>query len=117
YADIGVVNVLVNDYLNGNHACYIAYSQPGNALYLVNDAGTGLLPAIVLNGAGTLSNSQCTITGAGSSATGSGSSLALTLNTSFADSFSGSRIFYLAVRDVNEANNTGWQSLVAWIVP
>jgi len=117
YQDIGVVNVLVNDYLNGNKACYIAYSQPTNALYLVNDAGNGLLPAILLNGSGTLSNSQCTITGAGSSATGSGNSLALTLNISFASPFSGNRIFYLAVRDVNEANNTGWQSLVAWLVP
>jgi hypothetical protein len=38
YQDIGVVNMLVNDYLDGGNACYIAYSQPANALYLVNDA-------------------------------------------------------------------------------
>jgi len=33
--------------------------------------------------------------------------LTLTLNVSFGGSFSGNRVFYLAARDVNEANNTG----------
>jgi len=116
YLDIGVVNVLVNDYLNGGQACYIAYSQPSNAVYLVNDAGTALSAGLVLNGAGSVSNSQCTIIGAGSSATGSGNALILTLNITFGSGFAGNRIFYLAVRDVNEGNNTGWQSQGAWIV-
>jgi hypothetical protein len=117
FQDIGVVNILINDYLNGISACYLAYSRPANALYLVNDSGTGLLPAILLNGtAGTLSNSQCSIAGVGSSASGTGNTLTLTLNMSFGNGFSGGRIFYLAARDASEANNTGWQSLGAWVV-
>src|SRR4030088_2878227 len=40
YQDLGVVNVLINNFLDGRQACYLAYSQPSNVLYLVNDAGT-----------------------------------------------------------------------------
>jgi len=116
YQDIGVVDILVNDYLNGNQACYIAYARPINALYLVNDAGTALSPGLILNGSGSVSNSQCTITAAGSAVTGAGNTLTVTLNIAFSGSFYANRIFYLAARDVNEANTTGWQSLGAWIV-
>ena len=38
--DLGVINVLINGALNGVHACYLAFSQPSDALYLVNDAGS-----------------------------------------------------------------------------
>jgi len=105
--NLGVVNVLVNDYLNGNHACYLAYSRPANALYLVNDNGTGLLAG--------LSNSQCTVNSF--AGTYNGTTLTLNMNVSFAAAFSGPRIFYLAARDVNEQNNTGWQTMGAWLVP
>jgi len=30
WQDLGVVNVLINDYLDGRHACYLAYSRPLN---------------------------------------------------------------------------------------
>ncbi len=41
YQQLTVVNALINEYLNGNSACYIAYSQPLQVLYLVNDQGPG----------------------------------------------------------------------------
>ena len=37
-------------------------------------------------------------------------------NIAFTAAFNGNRIFYLAARDVNEANNTGWQSMGTWTV-
>jgi hypothetical protein len=67
-------------------------------------------------GSGTVSNSQCTIAAAGSSASVSGNTLTLTLSLTFSTPFIGNRIFYLAARDVSQINNTGWQALAAWSV-
>jgi len=36
-------HILLNDFLDGRHACYLAYARSINVLYLVNDAGDGLL--------------------------------------------------------------------------
>lgn len=115
-SDISVANVLINTYLNGHNACYIAYSEQANLLYLVNDVGTGLLPAITLGGSGSTSNSQCTVYSSGSSAAASGSTLTLTLNITFAPSFSGDHVFYLAEQDI-VASNTGWHPVADWTVP
>jgi hypothetical protein len=116
WQDLNVVNVLINDFLDGRRACYLAYVRPLNVLYLVNDAGDALLPGLVLNGTGSVSNSQCTISGAGSSATGSGNTLTLTLSISFSSSFAGNRIVWLAARDARE-NNSGWAPTGVWNVP
>jgi hypothetical protein len=100
--------------LDGRQACYIAYSVPNNVLYLVPDAGSGLLNGLVLNGSGATGNSQCTISGAGSTATGTGNTLTLTLNISFNAAFAGNKVIYAAARDV--INNSGWQVMGAYAV-
>ncbi|MDP3000959.1 MAG: hypothetical protein Q8N47_25985 [Bryobacterales bacterium] len=115
-SDLGVMNILVNDWLDGRHACYLAYARGNNTLYLMNDNGDALLPGKVLNGSGSLGNSQCTVNAVGSSATPSGNTLTLTLNITFGAGFAGNRVFYLAARDVNELNNTGWQAMGSWTV-
>ena len=121
WQDFDVVNVLINSSLNGQGACYLAYSRSVGVLYLENDAGSGLLPGLVLNGSGSTANSQCTISGAGSSVTGSGNILTLTLNITFAtgnpgSAFAGNKVIYMAARDV-AADNSGWQTLGSWAVP
>ena len=112
-SDLGVVNVLVNNFIDGRQACYVAYSTPGNTLYLVDDAGDAGGPfagTMMLNGgSSTIQNSQCSISAAGSSADKSGDTLTLTLNLTFKSS--GSRIVWVAGRDTADGNNTGWQSL------
>jgi hypothetical protein len=110
------MNILVNDWLDGRHACYLAYARGNNTLYLMNDNGDGLLPGMALNWSGSLGNSQCTVNGVGSSATANGNTLTLTLNMAFAAGFAGNRVFYLAARDVSELNNTGWQAMGSWTV-
>jgi len=110
-SDLGVINVLVNDALNGNNACYLAYVRSANQLYLVNDPGTALLGPVTLSGSGTLGNSQCTVNVASSSATINGNSLTLTLNMSFPSSFVGNRIIYAAARSNGELLNSGWQAI------
>jgi len=109
--DLGVVNVLINNFLDGRQACYIAYSQPFKVLYLVGDAGGGLSAGLTLGGSGNVGNNQCTVNSAGSSASGTGNTLTLTLNIGFTSAFDGNRVIYLAARDSAEANNSGWQAL------
>jgi len=109
--DLGVVNVLINNFLDGRQACYIAYSQPFKVLYLVGDAGGGLSAGLTLGGSGNVGNNQCTVNSAGSSAAVSGNTLTLTLNIGFTSAFDGNRVIYLAARDSAEANNSGWQAL------
>jgi hypothetical protein len=114
--DLGVLNVLVNSFLDGRNACYLAYSQPFNLLYLVNNTGDGLLPGAALSSAGSVSNSQCTVSWTGSPVLASGNTLSLTLSFVFNSSFAGNKVVYLAARDVAE-NNSGWQALGTWLVP
>ena len=83
----------------------------------MNDNGDALLPGMALNGSGSLGNSQCTVNGVLSSASSSGNTLTLTLQMSFGAGFTGNRVFYLAARDVNELNNTGWQAVGSWTAP
>ena len=116
WQDLGVLNVLINNALDGRHACYVGYSRPDNVLFLVNDTGDGLLPGLALNGSGAVGNSQCTVTGAGSFASGSGNTLTLTLNVSFNAAFGGNKLLYLAARDSID-NNSGWQTLGVHGVP
>ena len=111
-----IANVLINTYLDGRQACYLAYVQQQNMLYLVSNAGDGRYAgAIVLNGSGSLSNGQCTINVLGSSAVTSGTGLTLTLNLSFASTFGGNKIIYMAARE--GINNSGWQTMGVHGVP
>jgi len=70
---------------------------------------------MVLPGSGSVSNSQCTISGAGSSVSASGNTLTLTLAIAFAPGFAGNRLFYLAAR--NNTLNSNWQPVGMAIVP
>jgi len=112
--DFGVVNLLVNNFIDGRSACYLAYAAGANTLYLVDDAGDAGGPfagGMLLNGsAGTIQNSQCSINGAGSSASPAGNTLTLALNITFKPAFTGNRILFVAGRDAAGLNNTDWQS-------
>ncbi len=115
-ANITVANVLINNYLDGRNACYLAYSVADNVLYLVPDSGGGLLPGLVLNGTGSTGNSQCQISGAGSSAVTDGATLTLTLNITFNTlNFAGNKVIYMAAR--NATANSGWQTRGARGIP
>ncbi len=118
FNQLGVLNVLINDALDGGNACYIAYSHPLGVLYLVNDRGPddGLSPALVLGESGTVANRQCSVSATGSSATGSGTVLTLTLRLAFSSTFTGNKVVYLAARDVNNGNS-GWRTLGSSRIP
>ena len=109
---------LVNTSLDGRSACYVAYYRPANVLYLVPDSGDGTQAVgMTLNGgAGTLSNSQCSINIAGSQVIQSGIQLNVSLNITFQHVFTGPKAIWMAVSTL--ANQVSpWQSLGAWRVP
>jgi hypothetical protein len=109
-----VLNVLINNSLDANRACYLAYAVGSHLLYLVTDSGTGLLPGVQPGGAGfPVSNGQCSITSA--TATESGNTLTLTVAITFSSSFGGNKVIYLAARDL--AGNSGWQTMGVHGVP
>jgi hypothetical protein len=113
YQDLGVLNILVNNFLDGRHACYLAYSRPSNTLLLVNDAGNAGGPFAgtgVLDNAGSIGNSQCTVTWSRSAVSQSGTNLSLSLNIAFSAAFAGNKVIYMAARNVMETNS-GWVPL------
>jgi len=110
---LDVVNVLINTALDGRQACYLAYSRPSNALYIVADNGDATqLSGKVMDGTGSVGNSQCNVSLANSSATSAGNTLTLVLSLTFSASFGGNKAIYAAARDLTQ-NNSGWQTMGA----
>jgi len=102
--------------VNGQQACYLAFSRSNNVLYLVNDQGSGLLPGQLLAVASSISNSQCTVAWGSNPVSPNGNSLSLGVNIAFNASFVGNQVIYMAARDANEANGTDWQATGTWTV-
>jgi hypothetical protein len=117
--NLDVVNILINRDLNGNNACYLAYSQPNNALYLVADGGpsAGLSPPLAPGtGSGAITNSQCAAYAAGGLASVSGTTLTLRIPLAFNGVFTGNKAVYLAARD-RDGRSTGWVMAGAAAIP
>ncbi|HYW48037.1 MAG TPA: hypothetical protein VE959_34555 [Bryobacteraceae bacterium] len=120
WQSLTVVDALVNNVLDGRQACYVAFVPSGansGSVYLVDNAGDagGPYSGMVLPGSGSVSNGQCSITGAGSLVAGSGNTLTLTLPITFTPAFAGNKVVYLSAQDAS--SNTGWQALGTWTVP
>jgi hypothetical protein len=115
YADLNGAYVRFNGFaqLVDAHGCEVRYYQPGNSLSLLNDAGTAFQGALTPGTSGTLSNSQCTVNGAGTSVSGSNQTLTLNLSVSAAASFTGSKQVYMGVVD-SEGSKSGWVDRGTW---
>ena len=116
YKYLSSVYALFNGSLNGAGGCVPYYIPGGNVLYLFDNLGAGLIGPITPGQGGSLSNSQCTINGTGSSAVGTGNMLALTLAVVFNPSFKGKQTLFGYVSD-NANLNSGWQTLGTWTTP
>ncbi|MGI8988306.1 MAG: beta-propeller fold lactonase family protein [Bryobacteraceae bacterium] len=116
YANLTYAEFVINSSLDGAHTCWIAYNRPNNILYLLNDAGTAFLGPIAAGAAGTLSSSQCTLDGSGSSASGAGNTLTVNLAISFTANYAGAKNSYLLA--INRSGlASGWQNRGSWTVP
>jgi len=118
FASLSVVNVLINDAINGIGACYVAFVPSTGSLFLVDDAGNagGPYAGMTLPGSGTIQNSQCSIDGTGSSVSGSGNALLMNLAITFKTPFAGNKVIYMASQDTTPSNS-GWQTIGVWNIP
>jgi hypothetical protein len=104
--------ILVNTAASTGFACYVSYS-PASALFTIwNDAASD--GATVLPGGGSAQNTQCTLNGAGSSASVNGTTLTLNVSLTFRPGFQGTKSVYLHAADA--AANTGWIVKGSWTV-
>jgi hypothetical protein len=110
--DLSSARMVFNSTLNGINACYVIYLPATNTFNLVLDGGVGST-GIVAGSPGQISNSQCTLSGAGSSATVSGNTLTLSMALTFSSSFAGSKNVYLDAIENSNATS-GWQQLGTW---
>ena len=88
------------------HDCYVQAQSSG--IYLANDAGTSLLGPV--NASNSVSNSQCTLDGSGTSMTNSGNTSTLTLSLTFKPAYFGAMNIGMLASDLNGATS-GWQTM------
>jgi hypothetical protein len=63
--DIRAVQTIINATLTGAQSCLVAYDPVANTLQLADDSGTEWSSPLLVGGAGTAANSQCTINAVG----------------------------------------------------
>ena len=112
--DIALAHLLVNGNVSGAGSCFIEFNRPSNTLRMMNDAGTAWLGPIT-PGAGTLSNSQCSLAGAGSGGSVSGNDLTVTYAITFNANFSGTMSSHMLAID-NGGLQGSWQAKGTWTV-
>jgi hypothetical protein len=101
--------------VNGAHSCYVIYYPATNLLYLENDGGMGVSAGIAPGSAGSVSNSQCTLAGTGSSYTASGNTATLNVALTFSSTFLVPANVYLYASEANTtASNSGWIKEGTW---
>jgi hypothetical protein len=98
---------------NQTNACSIYYSVGNNQLFVYNDAGSTLSVALMPGAAGTVSNTQCSLSGTGASVSKVGNTLTLNVAVTFAVSFTGTKTAYVYASG-NNGLSTGWVLMGTW---
>jgi hypothetical protein len=111
-SDVKNVSVLFNTSKAPSHACDILYSVAANRLYLYNDAGTTLSAGVAPGSATSVSNSQCTLTGTGSSFSASGNDVTLKAALTFTGTFTGKKNVYLSA--AGKTSSSGFVEKGTW---
>lgn len=103
-ADLNLAYVLVNTELFPENGCYIEYERASNTVRLLgNDGITWSVPSALGSGS-PVSNTQCTVRAAGSSASTAGNELTLSVAIDFTTAFAGNKNVYLYAKD----NSGAW---------
>lgn len=100
------------------HACAAVFFPVWNAISLYSDdASTLLTPALTPGQPGTLSNSQCTISGLAAAKTITGKNAILTIPMTFKNTWTGPQYIYQYAHTLAN-HDTGWvQAAGLWTVP
>ena len=111
-ADLATVRILFNTSVAAAHSCYVYYYPATNLLYLENDAGNGLTAGITPGSSATVSSSQCTLAGTGSSYNAAGNNATLVVALTFSATFTGLKNVYLYAGGATA--NSGWVQKGTW---
>jgi hypothetical protein len=111
--DLKTAHLLFNTSTSQASACSVYYAVGTNQLFLYNDGGTSYLTPVTPGSATTVSNSQCTLAGTGTSFSGAGNNLTLNVALTFNNTFVGSKNVY-GYASGNDGLNTGWVQKGTW---
>ena len=111
-SELSDVLILFNTSVQLSAACAVVYVPRTNEMYLYNDAGTGFSAGVTPGNNADVSNSQCTLEGAGSYFSASGTTVILTASLAFSGTFVGSKNIYLDA--VGKENSSGWVKEGTW---
>ena len=97
------------------NGCFVAYVPFGNALYLFNDTDSGVVAnsPITAGANGTLSNSQCTLSATGGTATSQGNNFTARFQITFQNSFTGTHNVY-GLAQSYDGTQSAWAVLGTW---
>jgi hypothetical protein len=115
YVDMPGAVVLINSALSVTNACYISYNRNSNTLSLYSDSAT-TWSWFTVGSAASIENSQCRLSGSGTSVSGSGTNLTLVLNLTFKTAFAGTKTIYMYVSDVGGLQS-GTVARGTWSIP
>jgi PKD domain len=115
FTDLSTTYIGFNSTLTWPGGCYTYYDRNANALWLLNDPANLWLGPVTPGAATSLQNSQCTLSGAGSSVSGSGNNLTVNVALSFNSAFGGAKNIYMCALD-NSGASSNWQQRGAWTV-
>lgn len=111
-ADISSALILINTTINGQNACFLSFNRSANVYYLLRDSD-GVWQPVYPGTQASVTNGNCTLTGAALATSASGNNLVLQLPLSFSTSFSGTRNFYVSAADAGGLSS-GWAAGGTW---
>ena len=112
-SDITFAHIIINPSISVGNSCYLFYERSTNTFHLLTDTGDDQIP--IMPGSGSLSNSKCTLNGAGAGTTISGNNMIVTFPITFPQSASGSRNLYGFAKD-STGNQSSFVTLGTWTV-
>jgi hypothetical protein len=115
FAALSTVYMLINPTLTWSNACYPYYDRVANALWLVSDTGNQVLGPVTPQSNTIVQNSQCILSGTGSSVVGSGNNLTVNVALTFKSAFAGKKNLYMNAQD--SGGWSGAQVMGTWFVP
>lgn len=107
---------LIHNVVSTVGGCYFRYEPDTNLVYLLNDAGNNWVGSARMGEAKTLSNNQCILDAARSSAWAHATRMSIRVHVSFRPGFGGAKSLLMYVQD-RAGTIAGWQLRGGWTVP
>ena len=122
-SDLATVLLLFGSSTAPGNACSVTYTAQKNLFALLNDAGTGYAGTLAPGQVATVANSQCTLSGSGSSVTLSGNTLTMVVSLQFNTSFASlgnsatKNVYADPVNTAGQGPAAGYVQVGTWTVP